>query len=200
MIYIEYMDHDRSIPLELFQAGEDRPRHPQSEYDSIDHPIAALGRALRTGLHPPYLAIWKCRALESLNEWESYFRARQSLHLTASRNAIRLSSAGCYREAFSGPPIGDGIQYIEYFAFGPDHEESEIAHCFHERIERHRNGALNFVFCRMGALGPDPGGLAIWTFENAAEIEKIVLDGKRHKDIDIVTAGIYRKLGEESAG
>jgi len=199
MIYIEYMEHDRSIPLELFQARGDQPWRPESKYDSIDHPIAVLGRTLSLGPHPPYMAIWRCRTLEKLDEWESYFKARQNLHQAASRNAIHLSNAGCYKEAFSGPPIGGGIQYIEYFAFGLNHSENEIAHCFRKRMMIHRNGILYFVLCRMGPLGPDPGGLAIWSFENHAEIEEIVLDGKRHTDIDIVTAGIYRKLGEEAA-
>ncbi len=197
MIFIEYLEHDRSIPLELFQTRRNRPWFPESKYGSIDHPVAVLGRTLNLGPHPPFLAIWKCRALEKLEEWEAYFTARQNLHRSASRNAIHLSTAGCYREAFSGSPIGEGIQYIEYFAYGSEQEEDQIVHCFHERIRDHGNGSLNFVLCRMGPLGPDPGGLAIWTFESHAAIEEIVLDDKRHKDIDIVTAGIYRKLGEE---
>lgn len=197
MIYIEYMEHDRSIPLELSSPRGDHPWLPESKYGSIDRPVAVLGRTLNLGPHPPYLAIWRCRTMEKLEEWEAYFTARQNLHRAASRNAIHRSNAGCYREAFSGPPIGKGIQYIEYFAYGLDQGEEKIALCFHERMRHHGNGSLNFVLCRMGPLGPDPGGLAIWTFESHAAIEEIVLDDKRRKDIGIVTAGIYRKLGEE---
>lgn len=197
MIYIEYMEHDRSIPLDLFHAEGDNPWHLESKDDSIDHPIAVLGRTLSLGPHPPYLVIWRCKTLEKLEEWQSYFTARKSLHQAASRNAIHLSNAGCYREAFAGPPIGGGIQYIEYFTYGLNHEENTIALCFHERMKLHENGSLNFVLCRMGPLGPDPGGLAIWTFDSHAHIEEILLDDTRLKYIGIVTAGIYRKLGED---
>ena len=61
MIYIEYMEHDRSIPAELLADRGEKVPWPDEEGFSDDHPMAVLGRTLRLGPHPPYLTIWRCR-------------------------------------------------------------------------------------------------------------------------------------------
>ena len=196
MIYIEYMEHDRSIPRELFKGRAEKSRWHEDGAFSQDHPLAVLGRTLRLGPHPPYLTIWRCRAFEKLEEWESYFKARRTLHSAASQNAIHLCQAGCYTEVFSGPPIEGGIQYIEFFEYDVSRNEEIIARHFSERVSRYRNGVLNTVLCRMGPLGPDPGGLAIWTFPRHTDLEQIVFDHQWQKVLNIVRSGLYRKLNE----
>ena len=95
MIYIEYMEHDRSIPAELLADRGEKVPWPDEEGFSDDHPMAVLGRTLRLGPHPPYLTIWRCRTFEKLEEWEAYFKARKSLHAAAAQTAIHLCQAGC---------------------------------------------------------------------------------------------------------
>ncbi|HNY66277.1 MAG TPA: hypothetical protein PKM41_12650 [Deltaproteobacteria bacterium] len=198
MIYIEYMEHDRSIPAEMLSYRKGEPPWPEAAPESGDRPVAVLGRALSLGPQPPYLAIWRCHALEKLDQWDSFFKARHNLHSKASREAIHLSHAGCYEEVHTGPPIGEGIQYIEYFNFTMGREKASIAELYSKRAELYRHGTLNLVLCRMGPLGPDPGGLAIWTFPGHGDMEEIIVDDRWQKEVDIVRAGIYRKLGEEA--
>ena len=198
MIYIEYMEHDRSIPAELIKPRGKRARWPENDTFSDNQPLAVLGRTLRLGPHPPFLAIWQCRTFKKLQEWESYSKARRALHSTASQNAIHLCQAGCYTEVLSGPPIEGGIQYIEFFTHdGSDHEEV-VARYFSERAGRYENGVLNTVLCRMGPLGPDPGALAIWTFLRHADMEQIVFDHQWQRILNIVRSGLYRKLNNET--
>jgi len=197
MIYIEYMEHDRSIPAELLADRGEKVPWPDEEGFSDDHPMAVLGRTLRLGPHPPYLTIWRCRTFEKLEEWEAYFKARKSLHAAASQNAIHLCQAGCYSEVLSGPPIEGGIQYIEFFKHDASRPEKLTALRFSKRAHMYEDGVLNVVLCRMGPLGPEPGGLAIWTFERHGDVERIVLDHQWQKSLNIVRSGLYRKLGDE---
>jgi hypothetical protein len=197
MIYIEYMEHDRSIPMEKCRGMKGHAPWPDIEPDSEDHPVAVLGRALSLGPQPPYLAIWRCKTLEKLDQWDSFFKARRALHASASQKAIHLSHAGCYEEAYTGPPITDGIQYIEYFTFLTGSQKDAITEIFLQRAGLYEHGTLNFVLCRMGPLGPDPGGLAIWTFPSHARMEEIIVDERWQKAAHILRAGIYRKMGGE---
>jgi len=198
MIYIEYMEHDRSIPAELIKPHKEKSGWADDDVLSENQPLAVLGRTLRLGPHPPFLAIWQCKTFESLQEWESYFKARRTLHSAASQNAIRLCQAGCYSEVFSGPPIDGGIQYIEFFRHDVSHREEVVARHFSERAGRYENGVLNAVLCRMGPLGPDPGALAIWTFPRHADVEQIVFDRQWQQTLGIVRSGLYRKLNDET--
>jgi hypothetical protein len=195
MIYIEYMEHDRSIPHEMPRGSKGQAPWPDIDPGAGEHPVAVLGRALSLGPQPPFLAIWHCRTMEKLDEWGIFFKARQALTLSASRNAIHLSHAGCYEEVYAGEPMGEGIQYIEYFSFGMGVEKAAVMDVFRKRAWLYEHGSLNFVLCRMGPLGPDPGGLAIWTFPSHARIEEIAVDDRLQKEAGIVRAGIYRKLG-----
>jgi hypothetical protein len=195
MIYIEYMEHDRSILQETSWGTKGQAPWPDIDPGPGERPVAVLGRALSLGPQPPFLAIWRCRTMERLDEWDSFFRARRILHLSAARNAIHLSHAGCYEETCTGPPPGDGIQYIEYFSFPMGSEKTAVTEVFRQRAGLYGHESLNMVLCRMGPLGPDPGGLAIWTFPSHARIEEIAVDDRLQKEAGIVRAGIYRKLG-----
>jgi hypothetical protein len=195
MIYIEYMEHDRSIPAESLRLRTDPGPWPGEEAFSRDHRLAVLGRTLRLGPHPPYLALWRCTTFVKLQEWESYFRARKALHDAAARNGIHLCQAGCYTEVFLGPSLGQGIQYIEFFTHGPSQLHGTVARHYSRRAGQYPEGVLNAVLCRMGPLGPDPGGLAIWTFPGHAQVERIVFDRHWQQVIGIVRSGLYRKLG-----
>jgi hypothetical protein len=197
MIYIEYMEHDRSIPVEMPRGRKGQAPWPDIDPAPGDHPVAVLGRALSLGPHPPYLTIWRCRTLEKLDEWDSFFKARRGLHVSAAGNAIHLSHAGCYEEVFTGPPMEDGLQYIEYFTFPMGSEKAPVVEIFQQRSRIYAHGTLNFVLCRMGPLGPEPGGLAIWTFPSHAHIEEIIVDDRWRSEAGIVRAGVYRKMGEE---
>lgn len=115
MIYIEYMEHDRSIPAELIKPHKEKSGWADDDVLSENQPLAVLGRTLRLGPHPPFLAIWQCKTFESLQEWESYFKARRGIQrlprmpFVSARQAVipkcsqaRPSMAGFSISSFSG--------------------------------------------------------------------------------------------------
>jgi hypothetical protein len=181
--------------MELARGTKDQAPWPDIDPAAGERPVAVLGRALSLGPQPPFLALWRCRTMEKLDEWDSFFKARRILHLSAARSGIHLSHAGCYEEACAGPPMGDGIQYIEYFSFRMGSEKPAITEVFRKRAGLYGLESLNLVLFRMGLLGPEPGGLAIWTFPTHARIEEITVDSRLQQEAGIVRAGIYRKLG-----
>ena len=59
-----------------------------------------------------------------------------------------------------------------------------------------RRGKLDFVLRRVGLLGPDPGGLAIWTFADYAAAEPIVRERHGGNPLRPLQAGLYYDFEE----
>jgi hypothetical protein len=200
MIYIEYIERDRFMDVDIFRLLGDQTWWSGADDDADDELVAQLGRTLRIGPHPSYMAIWRCRGFNKMDQWENYFQSDEALRNRqgiASHKAIHFVAAGCYDEIFTGPAIGDGLQYIEYFKPGAQIGDEDTAKFFTGRSEKESQGELNLVLRRIGLLGPDPRGIAIWTFPNFTAIERIAREDLSGEIINPVSVGIYRPWGKE---
>jgi hypothetical protein len=196
LIYIEYVERDRFMPIEIF-----RYLGNQSAWtDPDDSLVGSFGRTMRIGPMPSYLAFWKCSGMERMDEWEAYFRSekgKNDAHELATHRAIHLQKAGCYDEIFEGPKVDrSGLHLIEYFAAGTA-EPAALTKHFQDRTKKARGATLNFVLRRIGLLGPAPGALAVWTFADYVALEPFVRSTEQIGAYAPTEVGVYRWFGQE---
>ena len=198
MFYIEYIERDRFMPVDIFRfLGDQGSSWVEGAVDAM---VLQLGRTMRLGPQPSYLAFWKIQGLHRLDDWEAYFssdawpRNRRS---TAMHQAIHIQRGGLYDVVIEGPAAGNGVHYVEYFEANAAPSNDDVAAHFQAREARHPGGRLNYVVRRIGLLGPDPADLAVWTFASYAEMERIVRERHESPAVRVVTTGVYRKLGDE---
>jgi len=198
MIYLEYIERDRHVPIEAFRHMGDQSQS-WVEPDA-DRMILQLGRTLRFGPMPSYLAFWKIAGLERLDAWEDYFGSpawHDNTRSQAMHRTIHIQRAGLYDEVVARETFGDGIHVVEYCDADPDLGEAAFAEAFTARAERHRAGTLELVLRRIGVWGPDPAHLAVWTFPSYAAMDGLLRDPAIAPGLRVATGGIYRRLGQE---
>jgi hypothetical protein len=190
VIYAEFIEHDRTLPIQIFE----HIGRQQGWVSDVDVKIANLGRAERIAPEPSVICLWRHPGLARMDEWEAGFRtaeARRDPAFQATRLAIHFQRGGLYDEILGGPPLGDGLHYVEFFTAGEEHEGARIRAHFEERRERYPDGRLGFVLRRVGLLGPDPGCFAIWTFAGYAAAEPIIRERHSASPFRPVQAGLY---------
>ena len=190
MIYAEYIEHDRSLPMPLFELLA----RQNSWVSDIDIKVANLGRAERLAPEPSVICLWRHPGMARMDEWEASFRtdeARRDSAFQATRLAIHFTRAGLYDEIVSGPPLGKGLHYVEFFSAGEGHTDDALRQNFTNRAKQYPQGKLDFVLRRIGLLGPDPGGLAIWTFADYVAAEPIIRERHGANPLRPLQAGIY---------
>ena len=78
------------------------------------------------------------------------------------RLAARIEAAGCY-EPLIEPVVGTkGKYYAEWFDLQDDAGHDDVRAWYEERRAAHPEADLNLLIDRIGLLGPDPRGLAVW--------------------------------------
>ena len=197
MIYLEYIERDRHVQIEAFRHMGDQSQS-WVEPDA-DRMILQLGRTLRFGPMPSYLAFWKIAGLERLDAWEDYFGSpawhdngrSQAMHRT-----IHIQRAGLYDALVEAEAFGEGVHVVEYFDADEATGDSALAEAFAQRRERH-GGALELVLRRIGVWGPDPAHLAVWTFPAYAAMDGLLRDPVLAPGLRVATGGIYRRFGQE---
>ena len=198
MIYLEYIERDRHITIEAFRyMGDQRQSWVEPESDRM---ILQLGRTLRFGPLPSYLAFWRIAGLHRLDAWESYFGSVEwfdNARSLAMHRTIHIQRAGLYDELAQGPEAGDGVHAVEYFDVDADVGDDAIRQAFAARAERHRAGSLNLLLRRVGIWGPDPAQIAVWTFPDYESMESFMRDAQAGEGVTMVAGGIYRRLGAE---
>ena len=130
MIYIEFFERDRFMPLEIFRFMGDHAGWSDPE----DALFANLGRTMRIGPLPPNMAFWQCSGLERMDEWEAFFRSDEGIrdvHEQASLRTLHLKHGGCYDMLVEGPKPDAGLQYVEFFDPGPDIADDQIVAALH---------------------------------------------------------------------
>lgn len=197
MIYLEFIERDRQVPIEVFRYMGDQ----QSSWvePDADRMILQLGRTLRCGPQPSYLAFWKIAGLHRLDDWEHYFGGKDwydNPRSQAMHRSIHIQRAGLYRELTEGPIADGGLQVVEFFDTDNVNDDA-TARAFEERAARFNAATLNLLLLRIGVYGPDPAHLAVWTFPSYAALEAFLPDQSVLDGVTIRTAGIYRKLGRE---
>jgi hypothetical protein len=199
MIYLEFIDRDRFVPIEVFRYLADQGASWAE--GQVDQMILQLGRTLRLGPTPGYLAFWRIPAITRADAWETYFSsdaAFRNRRGSAMHRAIHIQRAGLYDELVAEPVSGDGYWYVEYFDAPPDLDDGAVATPFLARRHTHPEARLCLVLRRLGLLGPDPAHLAVWAFPSYDAMEQIVRAAPLTREVQIKTAGIYRRLGDET--
>src|SRR5580700_8743911 len=171
MLYVEFIERDRHTPIEVFRA-----LGVQSAWeDPDDELLGQIGRTLRLGPHPAYMAFCRFNNFKRLDEWEAHFRSEKhardkSMH--AKHQAIHHFRAGCYDEIIPARrQLSGGLYYVEFFLSPSSADGDDLKAYFVDRQKRHAAADLSMVLRRFGLLAPDPGGMAIWTVTNYLAIE-----------------------------
>jgi hypothetical protein len=75
---------------------------------------------------------------------------------------------------------------------------AQVVDFYQGRAARHPELTLNLLVKRIGRLGPEPGGLAVWTIPDFASLRGIAgeLD-QVEEPVALVTAGTYTDVGRE---
>lgn len=197
MIYVEYIERDRFMPLDIFRHLGD-----QSAWtDPQDRLVGSFGRTMRLGPVPSYLAFWLCSGMRRMDEWEAHFNSPEAAHDRAERAthaAIHLQRGGCYDVVVEGPAVKrDQLHAIEFFPVASGDGDEDLARHFKARARALKTARLNFVLRRIGRLGPPPGGLAVWSFADYAALEPFERARDDAAPFAPQEVGIYRWFGRE---
>ena len=198
LVYIEYISRLPGIDLETFRA---QAAQGQEGWDRgyEDELVLSVGRTWRLGPDPGYMTVWHARdaGLDRIDSWDRIFRSGEADDLEQPFFQVaRIDMAGCYDPLIKPVPAHNGIYYAEFFRA---HADLDTLRTFYqERSEVHREFQLNLLVHRIGKLGPEPGGLAVWTLPNFASLGEIArsLDAV-HRPIELVEAGTYTDSGRE---
>jgi hypothetical protein len=199
MIYIEYMSRRPGVDRSDFHEFMSKGLEGWDAGYQEDRLILGMSRTWRLGPEPEHIGVWDSpqAGFERIDEWDRIFRSGAADHLEEPLQKVaRIDAAGCY-EALLDPVRGrGGTYYVEFFR--AEGELSAIQAFYVARERRHQRLDLNLLVHRIGCLGPDPGGLAVWTLPNFASLSEIAneLDGVR-EPIQLKAAGTYTDVGKE---
>jgi hypothetical protein len=202
LIYIEYISRRPGVALEAFHAVAGGGQEGWAGDYGSDVAVLNLGRTWRMGPEPEYLTAWysPSAGLERLDEWERIFKSGDAARFEEPfRLAARIDRAGVY-EPLLEPVVGSaGRYYAEFFDVAPGATRDQVCAAYEERAGRHSELELNLLCDRVGALGPDPRGLAFWGAPSYAALDEIAreLEGSEHP-IRLVTAALYNDFGAET--
>ena len=145
------------------------------------------------------MAVWHTPAagFDRLDTWDEIFRSGEADHLEQPFFQVaRIDVAGCYAPLLQPVAGRNGIYYAEFFCARDDLDA--VRAFYRKRSEAHSGFKLNLLVHRVGKLGPEPGGIAVWTLPDFACLGEIAstLDAV-HKPVELMTAGTYADFGRE---
>src|SRR5262249_37926402 len=194
VIYVEYLSRRPGIGLEEFHAAVNRAQAGWDDEHGEDRLLANVGRTWRLGPEPEYFAAWHTpdQGLGRVDDWDRVFRrgAAQRPEQVFGRVA-RIDAAGCYDALREPVRARGGTYYLELFR--PTGPAEAIVRLYEERA-RDRPLLLNLLARRVGRLGPEPGGLALWPGPRVARLEEL---GRVGEPVELVAAGTYADTGQE---
>lgn len=200
LVYIEYISRLLGVSLEAFHEVSGRGQTGWAGEYADDQLVLNLGRTWRIGPEPEYMAVWynASAGLERLTEWERVFTSGEASHFEEPfKLAARIDAAGCYEPLFEPIPGEGGPYYAEFFETASEASADSVRSQFDER--RGQTGfVLNLLVERIGHLGPNPPGLAVWSLPSYEGLASIArgLDGV-HEPVSLVDAALYADLGSE---
>jgi hypothetical protein len=196
MMYVEFIECDRTMPVEIFRyLGNQESAWSEG---SVDKMVLQLGRTMRLGPHPSYLALWDIPDLKRLDEWEDYFRAPaagQNRRSQAMHRAIHIQRAGVYDVLADYQPPAHSLFVVEYYQPQGAAADGTMS-ALQKRAKKHSKVSILYVLMRVGALGPDPPLLVIWNGPSYVAFERLFRDDEIG-GLRLETCGVYRPLGEE---
>ncbi len=199
-IYIEYVSRRAGTPLEAFHQIARRGQEGWASAYPDDHLILNVGRTWRLGAEPEYLCVWHTpgSGIERLGGWHAIFETGEADPIEKPfQAAARIDVAGWY-EPLAEPIRGAGpVYYGEFFEPTDGATREDVAEAYTARLRT--NGlVLNLLCDRIGHLGPEPRGVAIWQLPGydgihgiATELDNVV------GPIRLVRCGLYADLGQE---
>ena len=199
MMYIEFIERDRFVPIELFRHIADQQGIWGEEH--IDKMVLQIGRTFRFGPIPSYLAFWQIPSLDRVDVWQTYFTsdaAFRNRRSNAMHRGIHAQRAGLYDELVSQPQYDKENWYIEYFDADAASDNESVEKLFRVRAKTHSEVRLEMVLRRVGALGPDPANIAVWSAERFQDFERLARSAPTSAGAPIKVAGFYRQLGNET--
>lgn len=148
------------------------------------------------------MAVWytPTAGLERIGDWDRIFKSGEAATFEEPfRLAARIDHAGCYEPLVEPVPGTGGPYYAEYFDLAANATRADVVALYEERRAHHAELELNLLVDRIGRLGPDPRGFAVWRAPSFGALEKIAreLDGA-DGPVRLVTAGLYENLGQET--
>jgi hypothetical protein len=192
VILAEYIARDRNVPWELFR------HHGRQDWVSDqDVMIANLGRTMKIGPQPHYMCWWQIASIARMDEWEAYFRTAEGKHYAATSpvsRALDFYQAGLYDEIVGDGKVPGGLHMVEFFA-ADDADAKEVREYF--QLRDAAGGQLTYVIKRLGSMAPDPGGIALWTFESYVAAEKFMRAKPPVGPAEFRAAGLYRNFGDD---
>ena len=202
LVYIEYISRRPGVSLEAFHslAG-----HGQTGWAG-DNPeevlLANLGRTWRTGPEPEYLAFWYTpgQGLDRFDDWERIFRSGEADEFEEPfKIAARIDRAGSYTPLIEPTAVEAERSYIEFFDIPKGSSTDEVRAAYEARAAAHPALTLNILLDRIGRLGPDPRGIAVWGLPSWAALEEVArdLDGVE-EPVRLVDSGMYSQFGRET--
>lgn len=204
MIYLEFVERDRFVPIELFRyMGNQDAIWVQKETDRL---LLQLGRTFRFGPMPSYLAFWQIASMDRIDVWQEYFTsdaAFRNHRSVAMHRAVHVQRAGLYDEllldlADSRARDENLNWYIEYFDAAASESDAAIRGAFNTRAAEDRDVKLELLLRRVGALGPDPAHLAVWSSTKFEHFERLIRSSPQANGAQIKLAGLYRHIGNET--
>jgi hypothetical protein len=200
MLYVEFFSRLPGVALDTFHTVARAAGGWSAEYED-DQLLLNLGRTFRVGPDPEYLAVWYSprSGFERLGVWEHAFSSGEASHFEDPfKQVARIDRAGCYEPLLDPVPGRDGLYYVERYAAANGASTDAVRAFFQRRVDRHEVD-LNVLCERIGLLGPEPPGLAVWNVGSWERLDPIVRDlGSRTTVVELVDAGLYRDLGSET--
>ncbi|MDX6376422.1 MAG: hypothetical protein QOE98_725 [Gaiellaceae bacterium] len=201
LVYIEYISRRPGVGLHEFHTVAGGGQSGWAGDYGDDVALLNVGRSWRMGPEPEYLSAWYTpgAGLDRIDFWEQTFRSGQAdAYEEPFRLAARIDRAGCY-EPIREPVVGThGRYYAEWFEPAAGVANDDLATWYAERAERHGDLVLNLVCLRIGHLGPDPRGLAVWGLPSWGASDTIARELDRVDDpVKLVTASFYADWGQE---
>jgi hypothetical protein len=202
LVYLEFISRRPGVSLEQFHAVAGQGQTGWAGDNAEDLLLANLGRSWRTGPEPEYIAFWHThgQGLDRFDDWERIFRSGEAEEFEEPfRLAARIDRAGSYDLLLQPTPVDNERCYLEFFDFADGAGRDEVRAAYEERAADHLELKLNVLLDRIGRLGPDPRGIAVWGLPSWAALEGIARDLDRNDGpVRLVDAGMYSEFGKET--
>lgn len=201
LVYAEYRSRRPDLDLELFHQIVGRRSDVWQDSYPEDVLILNVARTWRLGPEPEYLVVYHTpgSGLERFTEWERIFTSGEAARLEAQTRATgRIDEAGCF-VPLAEPVAGRGGRYYaEFFDVAPGRTRDEVAAFYAARAQAHEGFTLHLLADRIGWLGPDPRGLAVWGIPGYGALAEIAEELAGTDDpVRMVRAGLYADIGDE---
>jgi hypothetical protein len=192
MMYLEFINKDRFMPVEVFFSlgGQSAWRDPNDEL------LGQISRLGGTGPLPGHIAFCRFNSFKRLDEWEDHFRSdshRTDKRMHAKHKAIEHWRAGCYDELVpASRHLNSPRYYLEFLAHSKELNDQHFKARLAEKGQR-AGATLEFALRRIGKLGPDPSDLVVWSMARASDMDEL----SNSYGLSIVAAGLYRNFAAQ---